>query len=147
MEVCCLNVSSLDGLGGGIKEENYEDSGSEKHERIDENQKYPKNKNIQKRSAEKSVKKHYIQKYHEDDLIAEAVIVGGKAYFAVASPKLGNPQEISITLHDSIPLDGNTILQPAELISYINRPYIFRSKEEFEKSVVYARNENLDTSV
>jgi hypothetical protein len=145
MEVCCLNVSSLDGLGGGIKEENYEDSGSEKHERIDENQKYPKNKNIQKRSAEKSVKKHYIQKYHEDDLIAEAVIVGGKAYFAVASPKLGNPQEISITLHDSIPLDGNTILQPAELISYINRPYIFRSKEEFEKSVVYARNENLDT--
>ena len=82
---------------------------------------------------DKKTRGEFIQKYHERDFLAEAVIVGRKPYFAVASPKLGNPDEVAITLHQSIPLDENTTLRPYELTSYINKPYVFKSKEEFEQ--------------
>jgi hypothetical protein len=94
---------------------------------------------------DKKFRQEFIQKYHEGDFLAEAVIVGRKPYFAVASPKLGNPDEVSITLQESIPLDENTTLKPYELTSYINKPYVFKSKEEFEKIVDNARNKNLET--
>src|SRR4051794_17912244 len=53
-------------------------------------------------------KEYYVPKYHYNGLLAEAVIIDGKPYFAIAAPKIGNPDEISISLQKSVPLDENT---------------------------------------
>jgi hypothetical protein len=41
--------------------------------------------------------------------------------------------------------DDITVLKPFELTSYINRPYVFKSKQEFEKLVEDTKSENLDS--
>jgi hypothetical protein len=87
----------------------------------------------------------YLQKYHEYDLLAEAIIIGGKPYFAVAAPKFGAPDESSIILHESIPLNESVTLKPLEFISYINKPYIFKSEQEFQQFIDIAKRETLDT--
>jgi hypothetical protein len=69
-------------------------------------------------------RKPTIQKHHDGDLLAEAIIIGRKPYFAVAAPKVGNPDQVSITLQDSIQVDETTILKPPEITSYINKPYM-----------------------
>jgi hypothetical protein len=88
-----------------------------------------------------------VQKHHDGDLVAEAIIIGRKPYFAVAAPKVGNPEQISITLQDSIQVDETTILKPLELTSYINKPYTFKSEQEFfvqARYIVYSTDD--DTS-
>ena len=88
----------------------------------------------------------YLQKYHEnDDLLAEAVVIGGKPYFAIAAPKFGNPDESSIIPQESIALNESVTLKPLELISYINKPYIFKSEQEFQQYIEIAKKETLDT--
>lgn len=88
---------------------------------------------------------YYLQKYHDtDDLLAEAVIIAGKPYFAIAAPKFGSPDETSIILQESIPLDENKVIKPPELMSYINKPYTFKSEEEFQQFVQTAKIETLD---
>ncbi len=42
---------------------------------------------------------------------------------------------------ESIPLDEKTILKPPELRSYLNKPYIFKSKEEFDQYVEQAKQQ------
>jgi hypothetical protein len=93
----------------------------------------------------RNIERNLFKNIMKGDFLAEAVIVGRKPYFAVASPKLGNPDEVSITLQESIPLDDNTALKPYELTSYINKPYFFKSKQEFEKIVDNARDKSLET--
>jgi hypothetical protein len=100
---------------------------------------------LDKDGEEKDKKTNYIQKHHDGDLLAEAIIIGRKPYFAVAAPKVGNPDQVSITLQDSIQVDENTILRPLELTSYINKPYIFKSEQEFFELVENTRNKNLDS--
>ena len=51
-------------------------------------------------------KSHYVQKYSEIDLIAEAVIVGGIPYFAVARADSKN-----VTLEESIPITDKDRIQ------------------------------------
>ena len=46
-------------------------------------------------------KEYYVPKYHYNGLLAEAVIVAGKPYFAIAEQKIGNPEETSISLQKS----------------------------------------------
>ena len=87
----------------------------------------------------------YLQKHHDGDLLAEAIIIGRKPYFAVAAPKVGNPEQVSITLQDSIQTDETTILRPLELASYINKPYTFKSEQEFHELVENTRGKNLDS--
>jgi hypothetical protein len=96
-------------------------------------------------NEEKHKKPVCVQKYHDGDLLAEAVIVGRKPYFAVATPKVGNPDEVSITLQDSIQIDENTVMKPYELGAYVNKPYSFKSEQEFHEFVLKTKNENLDT--
>jgi hypothetical protein len=86
----------------------------------------------------------YVQKHHDGDLLAEAIIIGRKPYFAVAAPKVGKPEQVSVTLQDSIQIDETTILKPLELESYINKPYTFRSQQEFDELVENTRGRNLD---
>jgi hypothetical protein len=88
---------------------------------------------------------YYLQKYHDtDDLLAEAVIIAGKTYFAIAAPKFGSPDETSIILQESIPLDKNKVIKPPVLMSYINKSYTFKSEEEFQQFVQTAKIETLD---
>jgi hypothetical protein len=53
-------------------------------------------------------------------------VIGRKPYFAVAAPKVGNPDEVSITSQESIPIDDNTVIKPFELAAYVNKPYTFK---------------------
>ena len=90
-------------------------------------------------------KEYYVPKYHYNGLLAEAVIIAGKPYFAVAPPKIGNPEETSISLQKSVPLDENTILKPLEAMSYIDKAYSFNSEIEFQQFIQKAKTQTLDT--
>jgi len=54
---------------------------------------------LDKNGEEKDKKTIYIQKHHDEDLLVEAIIIGCKPYFAVAVPKVGEPDQVSITLY------------------------------------------------
>jgi hypothetical protein len=82
--------------------------------------------------SSKPSKKSVIQKFRFEHALAEAVIVGGKSYFAIATHE-------GITLEKSI---DNFI--PHSATSYMNRPYVFKSKEEFDEIVEKAKHETLD---
>jgi hypothetical protein len=97
------------------------------------------------KEKEKEKRPVYTQKYHDGDLLAEAVIVGRKPYFAVAATNVGKPDEVSITLQDSILIDDNTVLKPFEIAAYVNEPYVFKSEQEFAEFVKKTKDENLDT--
>jgi hypothetical protein len=99
------------------------------------------NKNAEKQKEKKLI---YAQKYHDGDLLAEAVLIGQKPYFAVSAPKVENPDEVSITLQDSIPIDDKTILKPFEIAAYVNKAYSFKSEQEFFEFVEKTKDENLD---
>ena len=84
----------------------------------------------------------YAQKYSNDRLLAEAIIIEGKPCFAVVSSEDGQ-----ITLKEEIPLNDSkkTILRAPDISSYINKPYSFASKSEFEDYIEKAGNETLDS--
>jgi hypothetical protein len=82
---------------------------------------------------DKKTKFKCIQKYRTDDLLAEAIIIGDEPYFAVAT-NAGISLEQSI--HD---------FKPPSATSYMNRAYVFKSKEEFDNLVEKAKHETIDT--
>lgn len=90
-----------------------------------------------KESKEKqeSLKEIFSQKYKGHDYLAEAVIIGSKPYFAVSSKLNINNKFSSINLHESIQLDEQTLLKPPEFLSYLNRPYVFTSEEDFYRYI------------
>jgi hypothetical protein len=108
---------------------------------------YPKEpgKKEEEEDKENDTKTSYVQKYHDGDLLAEAIIIGRKPYFAVAAPKVGNPEQVSITLQNSIQIDETTTIKPLELASYINKPYTFKSQQEFDELVENTRGKTLDS--
>jgi hypothetical protein len=83
---------------------------------------------------------HFVQKYSEIGLIAEAVIVGGIPYFAVARADSKN-----VTLEESIPITDKIEYKPFEQTAYLSEPYKFKSRQEFESCIEKARNETLDS--
>jgi hypothetical protein len=85
-------------------------------------------------------KSHYVQKYSEIGLIAEAVIVGGIPYFAVAKTDSRN-----VTLQESIPIDDASEYKPFEKTAYLSEPYKFKSSQDFEACIEKARGETLDS--
>ena len=93
-----------------------------------EEQQVQNQKNTEKQKEKKPI---YTQKYHDGDLLAEAIIVGRKSYFAVAATNVGKPDEVSITLQESIPIDDKTVLKPFEIAAYVNEPYAFKSEQKF----------------
>jgi hypothetical protein len=119
----------------------------------------------QSTKEESSVKEIFSQKYADNDYLAEAILIGNKPYFAVSIKRslLSNSENIidtadddnddiscnnnnnnyfpSIVLQESIPLDETTILKPTESISYLNKPYIFESKDKFYQYVENGKNE------
>jgi hypothetical protein len=71
-------------------------------------------------NPQENKKVHFVQKYSESGLIAEAVIVGGVPYFAVARTNYNE-----ITLERSLPKPGTSEYRPFELAAYLTKPYIF----------------------
>jgi len=102
-------------------------------------------KKEEEEDKENDNKTSYVQKHHDEDLLAEAIIIGRKPYFAIAAPKVGNPEQVSITLQESIQIDETTTINPLELASYINKPYTFKSQQEFDELVVNTRGKTLDS--
>lgn len=99
------------------------------------------NGNGKDKNQEANKKTHFVQKYSESDLIAEAIIVAGIPYFAVAKARSNE-----ITLERSIAIDDTNEYRPFESRAYLNKPYIFKSKQDIESCVNKTRNETLDTS-
>ena len=83
---------------------------------------------------------HFVQKYSEIGLIAEAVIVGGIPYFAVARADSKN-----VTLEESISITDKIEYKPFEQTAYLSEPYKFKSRQEFESCIEKARNETLES--
>jgi hypothetical protein len=101
--------------------------------------------NNNKSKEQKSKKEVFLQRYSLDGSIAEAVIVQGKPKFAVAVPKVGYPDQVSsIGLVDAIELDEYTIIKAFERQAYINKPYVFKSEEEFQAFVENIKTKDLD---
>ena len=105
-----------------------------------------KNRNTEKLNRGKE---EFVQRHTDNESLAEAVIIGKKPYFAVASLRqIGNSDGgVSIILKESILEDknGGGLIKPTDHKSYINRPYIFKSKEEFDRLVEIAKKDTLDT--
>jgi hypothetical protein len=93
-----------------------------------------------KNYQEKKKKEHFIQKYTEQNIVAEAVVVAGIPYFAVAK---SNSNEI--TVEKSLSIDDVCEYKPFEQTTYLSEPYKFKSKQDFELCLVKARDETLDT--
>ncbi|MGB7661516.1 MAG: hypothetical protein WBL67_02155 [Nitrososphaeraceae archaeon] len=84
----------------------------------------------------------YVQRYSDDTLLAEGIIVDKKPRFAVIRAGIGD-----VTLEKEIPLNDEkkTVLRPQDLESYINKPYVFKSEKEFYDYVDRAKGEDLDS--
>lgn len=95
---------------------------------------------IPKKSSDKKIT--YIQKHSENNILGESVIVCGIPYFAVAQQ---NIDEIKITLEKSIQINETSEYRPYEREAYLNKPYIFKSKEEFDSIIEKAKHESLDS--
>jgi hypothetical protein len=134
------------------------------HHKTQYNNSNKTNPKEQSTKEESSVKEIFSQKYADNDYLAEAILIGNKPYFAVSIKRsllCSNSENIidtaddnddiscnnnnnyfpSIVLQESIPLDETTILKPLEFISYLNKPYVFESKEEFYQYVENGKNE------
>lgn len=93
---------------------------------------------VQETSKHKNKKRCYIQKYRGDNFLAEAVLVAGKPLYA-----LTNANNDNITLCESIE-DYDAIFMPPERMSYMNRPYVFKSEEEFRDTIERAKTDTID---
>ncbi len=93
----------------------------------------------EQRQEKKNKKSYYIQKYRGNDFIAEAVLIAGRPLFA-----LTNANNDNITLCESVE-DIDAIFMPPERMSYMNRPYVFKSEEEFKDTVEKAKTETVDS--
>jgi hypothetical protein len=78
-------------------------------------------------------KQFIIQKYRLENVLAEAVIVDNKPYFAIANTG-------GISLEKSI-----EDFSPPPATSYLNRAYVFKSREDFDTTVEKAKHETIDT--
>ena len=87
------------------------------------------------------IKSHYVQKYSEAGFIAEAVIIDGLPYFAVARANTNN----NITLEESLPRDDKSDYKPFEQSAYLSEPYNFKSRQHFKACVEKARTETSDS--
>jgi hypothetical protein len=99
-----------------------------------------KKKPNSKKQAQNQIHAHYVQKYSEPGLLAEAVIVGCIPYFAVSR---SNSKEI--TLEPSIATGERIEYRPFEPSAYLNKPYKFESAQDFKLCVEKARRETLVT--
>ena len=63
----------------------------------------------------------YVQQYHNDELLAEAIIIGTKSCFTNATRRPETPGVVSIDFE-------NIVLKPIPLMSYLSKPYTFNDR-------------------
>ena len=90
-------------------------------------------------------KEIYVQQYHNDEILAEAIIIGTKPCFAIATRRPESPGVASIGLQESIDFDENIALKPLPLMSYLSKPYTFKDRQDFDKYIYECRNETMDS--
>jgi hypothetical protein len=100
--------------------------------------------NIQKRKKE-----FYIQKYSDDTILAEAVIIDGKSYFLVVcnnddSNSNDSSSSSLVSIQEFIELNDK-ILKPLEEDAYLSKPYNFASEQQVREYIDSTKNETLDT--
>jgi hypothetical protein len=130
--------SPLAGLSGGSDlSNNNKDNGNGKSK--------SKQPQQQQQKQETNKRYEYVQKYSNDRLLAEAIIVDGNPCFAVVNR--GDDGGTTITIQEQISLNDSrkTILRAPDVSSYINKPYSFASISEFEDYIENARNKTLDS--
>jgi hypothetical protein len=100
-----------------------------------------KNKSDKKKTA------YFTQKYSKPNIVAEAVIIADIPYFAVArtADSDNGIRTVNITLEESIPNTNKTEYKPFEVEAYLNKPYSFKSNEEFDDTIERAKHETLDS--
>ena len=99
----------------------------------------------------------YVQRFSNNDLLAESIIISGIPYFAKANHKTGEitiERELVFT-EDNDGGDGGDggggdgekkrIIRPQLVESYLSKPYSFKSKEEFHRVVELAKINTLDS--
>ena len=69
----------------------------------------------------------YVQQYHNDELLAEAIIIGTKPCFANATYRPETQGVVSMGLQESIDFE-NIVLKPILLMSYLRKPYTFNDR-------------------
>ncbi len=79
-----------------------------------------------------------IQKFSLHDILAEAVLIGGRPCFLIATINGSVDIQRSIELEDKI-------LIPLEKEAYINKPYSFLSEDHVTSCIDNAKQANLDT--
>jgi hypothetical protein len=105
----------------------------------------PRNKDKERdKDREKGRTAQFIQKYSTQTIIAESVIVGDVPYFAVARTT-ADKSAVNITLEDSIPITDTLEYRPFQNEAYLNKPYSFKSREEFDQTIEKAKGESRDT--
>ena len=93
----------------------------------------------------------YATVYDWDNKLCEAAIIEGLPYFLEVehtsenTSKKNKDTAVQINIKTEIPLIENDVLIPLPFNSYISRPYVFRSKKEFNKLVEKVRHETLDS--
>lgn len=81
--------------------------------------------------------KHYVQKYSNNEMLAEAVLIGNSPFFLVA-------EKGKILVQDHIPFDDK-ILKPLESLSYVNKAYSFESDTEVNAYINKINPDTLDS--
>jgi hypothetical protein len=86
----------------------------------------------------------FIQKYSAPSVTAESVIVGNIPYFAIARIN-DDDDAVNIMLEDFVPITDSIEYRPFGNESYLNKPYTFKSREEFDLTIEKAKCETLDS--
>ena len=86
---------------------------------------------------EKTAPVTYLQKYSDNQILAEAVIIGKEPCFLVSENGIITPKKQI--------LDGDRIIQPFLSEMYINKPYTFKSIGEVQQYIEETKNETLDS--
>ncbi len=84
---------------------------------------------------------HYMQKYSDDTILAEAVLIAGVPMFIVSELQAN---ETKITITDCIDLEYK-VIKPLKEFAYLNRPYSFASSDQINKLIERAKLESLAT--
>ncbi len=86
---------------------------------------------------EKGAPVTYLQKYSDNQILAEAVMIGKEPCFLVSENGIITPKKQI--------LDGDRIIQPFVSEMYINRPYTFKSVSEVQQYIEETKNRTLDS--
>ena len=86
--------------------------------------------------------------YKKRTLLAEAIFIEDRPKWLISSIDSKNSKGVSLSIEDSIDIstdEKKAILKPPSLASYVNRPYVFDSKETLENLINVNQTTTLDS--